>query len=71
MFPVGDRNMTLAQELLPQHGIRIAASDTGGTRGRKILFNTATGVVLMAKLGTEEAQPTLPDGRPKNPKPVS
>jgi chemotaxis protein CheD len=65
LYPVGDRNITIAEELLLQHGIRIAASDTGGTRGRKILFNTHTGTVLMARLGTEEAPPSLPDGRPK------
>jgi len=69
LFPIGDRNVAIAQDLLLQHGIRIAAADTGGTRGRKILFNTRTGVILMGKLGIEGTQPALPDGRPKNPNP--
>lgn len=53
IFLIGDRNAALAKEQLAQLGIPIAASQTGGNQGQKILFNTGTGVVLMARIGAE------------------
>lgn len=47
---VGERNSELAHTLLNKEGITIVASDIGGNQGRKILFNTRTGVVLMGTL---------------------
>ena len=44
---IGDRNYVVAEELLREHGIPIKAKSVGGTRGRKIIFNTATGEVVM------------------------
>lgn len=65
LFQVGERNTLVAKQLLVGHGIRIVASDTGGTSGRRILFNTSSGIVLVAKLGSSDAiARTLPDGRP-------
>jgi chemotaxis protein CheD len=65
LFQVGERNILVARQLLSDHGIRIKASDTGGTRGRRILFNTRSGSVLVSKLGQEFSAQDLPDGRPR------
>ena len=46
MFRVGERNVTLALQLLEENKIPVIASSTGGDRGRKILFNTFSGEVL-------------------------
>lgn len=63
---VGERNIQLARETLAKHGIPLVASDMGGTRGMKILFNTRTGQVLSARLSAEDPLTRiLPDGRPK------
>lgn len=48
-FMIGDRNATLALETLDEWKIPVMASDLGGRVGRKIIMNTATGVVLMGK----------------------
>ncbi|MBN2612870.1 MAG: chemotaxis protein CheD [Bacteroidales bacterium] len=44
-FNIGDRNVEIARIVLDELGIPIVSSSTGGKRGRKILFNTATGDV--------------------------
>jgi len=62
---IGDRNFTVAQELLAGRGIRLVASAVGGDLGMKIHFNTRTGKVLMARLTGDQGQAGLPDGRPK------
>jgi len=49
MYSIGDRNVQLARELLAEKGIPIAGADTGGRLGRKLIFNTHTGVVLVGK----------------------
>jgi len=65
-FSVGERNITVAREILAAQEIKIAASEVGGTRGMKIHFNTRSGSVLLARIPAEDplAQ-ALPDGRPK------
>lgn len=60
---IGDRNVTVAQELLKGHGIPVIAAAVGGLQGMKIHFNTRTGKVLMARLTGDPGR--LPDGRPK------
>jgi len=65
LFPVGERNCMVAEQLLSEHGIKIVASSLGGIRGLKIIFNTKQGSVLVAKLGNSGSAPPLPDGRPK------
>ncbi len=47
---IGDRNITLADELLAIHRIPVLAREVGGLRGMKIIFNTRTGVVLAGRL---------------------
>lgn len=45
-FDIGRRNVDLAFQMLRQERITIVANSTGGTKGRKIYFNTQTGEVL-------------------------
>jgi len=47
---VGQLNCRAAEEVLAEEGLRIAASDLGGTRGRRIHFHTGTGEVLLHRL---------------------
>jgi chemotaxis protein CheD len=42
---LGARNVEAAQRMMNNCGIRVVAQDTGGNRGRKILFNTDDGSV--------------------------
>jgi len=65
-FTVGERNIAIARELLAEAGIPIVASDVGGDSGRKVIFNTRTGSVLMSRLKRMDGKPLdLPDGRPR------
>ncbi|MCP4522009.1 MAG: chemotaxis protein CheD [Cytophagales bacterium] len=47
VYQIGERNITVAQEMLKEYGIPIVSSSTGGEFGRKLLFFTDTGEVLM------------------------
>jgi chemotaxis protein CheD len=47
---VGASNCRAALEVLTSEGFNVAASDLGGTRGRRIHFHTGTGEVLVQKL---------------------
>jgi chemotaxis protein CheD len=47
ILSIGDRNSEIATHSIKKHGIQIVASSLGGINGRKIVFNTFTGVVLM------------------------
>lgn len=49
VFMIGDRNITLAMDMLSEFRISVVAKDTGGRVGRKIIMNTETGVVLVGK----------------------
>ena len=44
-FHIGKRNVQVAFEILSEFGIPVLFSDVGGTKGRKITFNTLTGDV--------------------------
>ena len=48
-------NIELAQTLLKENNIKIIATDLGGNKGRKILFQTDTGRVLVRQVGSKEA----------------
>ncbi|MBL7857090.1 MAG: chemotaxis protein CheD [Cyclobacteriaceae bacterium] len=55
-FKVGERNIEMALEVLQSYRIRVSAHHVGGSQGRKIVFNTATGKVrmrLLVKTATE------------------
>jgi chemotaxis protein CheD len=47
---IGARNVVLAHDLLRDEKIPIISADTGGRNGRKLLYNTRTGVVLVKLL---------------------
>lgn len=51
---IGDRNIDLAREILAEQGIPLVASQLGGLQGLKILFNTRTGHVLVARMPGED-----------------
>lgn len=47
---LGLKNVDIAVQILDQSGIAIVAMDVGGTRGRKVLFHTGDGTVLVKYL---------------------
>jgi len=54
---IGGRNILVAHEVLDSYRIRIIKKDIGGTRGRRIKFDTATNTVTCKYTGhTEEAR---------------
>lgn len=46
---IGKRNVEVAEKILSKHNIRISIRDIGGHIGRKLVFNTATGEILVNK----------------------
>ncbi|MFA5514810.1 MAG: chemotaxis protein CheD [Desulfuromonadales bacterium] len=49
LYQVGERNIALAQTQLAEMKIPIAGADLGGNAGRKVIFNTGTGEVMMRR----------------------
>jgi len=47
---IGERNILLAEDTLRIENIPVLSADTGGKVGRKLIFNTETGVVLVKRL---------------------
>jgi chemotaxis protein CheD len=54
VYMIGDRNITLALEMLEEFRIPVVAKDVGGRVGRKVVMNSETGVVMVGK-GRREA----------------
>ncbi|HTF21841.1 MAG TPA: chemotaxis protein CheD [Chryseolinea sp.] len=50
IYKVGERNASMAFEILKQYGISVVAHHVGGIVGRKIVFNTSNGKVRMRLL---------------------
>ncbi len=50
LMNIGERNIELAKDILKKEKIRIIGSDVGGELGRKIIFDTRAGFVLVKKL---------------------
>jgi len=50
LFKVGERNVSIALNVLREYNIRVSAQHVGGPYGRKIVFNTSTGKVKMRLL---------------------
>lgn len=50
--PVGSNNIEIAEEILKNKGISITTRDTGGEMGRKVVFNTDTGELLLFKVNS-------------------
>ncbi|HSY50852.1 MAG TPA: chemotaxis protein CheD [Thermoanaerobaculia bacterium] len=40
---IGDQNVEVARQILQKHAIPVSAEQTGGKRGRKLVFHTGTG----------------------------
>ncbi len=40
---IGDQNVAVARQILQKHAIPVSAEQTGGKRGRKLVFHTGTG----------------------------
>ncbi len=47
LFNIGERNINIQENILKQSRITVVAKSLGGDRGRKLIFNTDTGVVKM------------------------
>jgi chemotaxis protein CheD len=67
-YDVGRRNIQICEELLARHRIMVVSSDLGGEVGRKIVFNTRTGLVQVSWLAAGERN--LPDGKPQASRPA-
>ncbi len=52
--PVGPRNVDLALSYIRQYGMDVTAQDTGGERGRRVLFVVPTGDVFVHALKPTE-----------------
>uniref|UniRef100_C6E0N1 Probable chemoreceptor glutamine deamidase CheD n=1 Tax=Geobacter sp. (strain M21) TaxID=443144 RepID=C6E0N1_GEOSM len=48
---VGKQNAEMALKVLDREAVRVLCRDLGGERGRKIVFHTDTGEVLLKRLG--------------------
>ncbi|MFO7984218.1 MAG: chemotaxis protein CheD [Desulfuromonadales bacterium] len=49
LMSIGDRNIELAEDMLSEVRIPIVNADVGGIRGRKIIFDTSDGTVLLRR----------------------
>jgi chemotaxis protein CheD len=50
VYRIGERNISIAEEILASYKIPITGRSVGGSYGRKILFNSSTGEVLVKYL---------------------
>lgn len=62
---VGEQNVAAARAFVEAEGLRLRASDVGGSKGRKVLFYAHTGEIFVKKLrGQEVSQACCHRGRP-------
>jgi chemotaxis protein CheD len=47
---IGERNVHLAEDTLRSENIPVLSADTGGNVGRKLIYNTESGIVLVKRL---------------------
>ena len=47
IFNIGERNITIQENLLKELRVEVVAKSLGGDKGRKLIFNTSTGLVKM------------------------
>lgn len=47
---LGQKNVDVARERLAAHGLRVVAVHVGGSRGRKLIFQTDTGIAWVKRL---------------------
>ncbi|MGE4537068.1 chemotaxis protein CheD [Desulfovibrio sp. JY] len=62
---VGRRNVETAFATLADLGLRVAASNVGGERGRKIVFASSTGEIFVRMLGNGNGRPACKYPREK------
>ncbi len=51
---IGRQNIDMALTIIEKEGLRLAASDVGGPRGRKIIFKSYSGEVFLKRLNRSE-----------------
>lgn len=61
---IGEANVSEAEHLLTANGIRIVGKETSGQYGRKIMFNTFSGEVIIAKVEKIRAEDWFPGQSP-------
>ena len=59
---VAENNVTVGKELLQKIGIQLVSEDTGGNRGRKIVFDVTNGDTIVAKVDRIRATDWYPSG---------
>lgn len=50
---IGERNIDMARKTLISLGIKIAAEEVGGNKGRTIMLDTVNGLVMIRTVGTQ------------------
>ncbi len=48
---IGDRNAKTVKEILQKLSIPIDSEDTGGNKGRTVIFDTVTGILYVKTIG--------------------
>ncbi|MBI3793235.1 MAG: response regulator [Nitrospinae bacterium] len=56
---IGEKNIEIALRMLADFGVTVTKKDVGGTNGRKIFFNTETGVIAMRPIEKSELSKEL------------
>ncbi len=51
---VGWQNISVATRCLEEYGLVLTASDVGGKKGRKLIFKTDSGIVLIKKMNGQD-----------------
>jgi chemotaxis protein CheD len=54
-FNIGEKNISIAFNMLKDHQIPIVSHSTGGKLGRKLIFNTGTGEVVQRYVKSDKA----------------
>ncbi len=60
-YNIGERNIQVAFNTLEEMNINVLSSSTGGKKGRKILYDTSTGMVKQRYIERQMIQETLKD----------
>jgi chemotaxis protein CheD len=61
---IGRQNIDVAFRMIEQEMLKLAASDVGGERGRKIIFSSSSGEVLLKRLNKGKQLDVISGRRP-------